>query len=199
MEKSGKGKIALLHDYHHELTSFKRSKKIVIIQTRFPITMTTWYNCWIIYIVCGGLLTKLSDSYDPTDWNPPGSSVHGISQARALERAAISSTGGTSWSRDQTHVSYVSCIAGRFFICWAIMEAPLHSSPLNISLIILVLILPYFPFKKIKKDKKDWYLKRIFNISKIIKTTNSNPWLIYCKWLLFSYDTLPPLHLSFIF
>ena len=126
--------------------NFLWSKKIIIIQARFPITMTT---CWIIYIVCGGLLTKLSDSYDPTDWNPPGSSVHGISQARALEWAAISSTGGTSWSRDQTHVSYVSRIAGRFFICWAIMEAPLHSLPLNINLIILVLILPYFPFKKI--------------------------------------------------
>ena len=46
---------------------------------------------------------------------------------------------------------------------------------------------------------KNWYLKRIFNIPKIIKTTNSNPWLIHCKWLLFSHDTLPPLHLSFIF
>ena len=81
----------LLHDYYHELTSFKRSKKIVIIQTRFPITMATRYNCWIIYIVCGGFVAKLSDSYDPMDWNPPGSSVRGTSQARVLEWAAISS------------------------------------------------------------------------------------------------------------
>ena len=30
--------------------------------------------------------------YDPTDCNPPGSSVHGIVQARILERVAISSS-----------------------------------------------------------------------------------------------------------
>ena len=94
--------------------------------------MATRYNCWIIYIVCGGFVAKLSDSFDSMDWNPPGSSVRGISQARVLEWAAISSTTGTFWPRDQTHVYYVSCIAGRFFIHWAIMEAPLHNLPLNI-------------------------------------------------------------------
>ena len=41
-----------------------------------------------------------------------GSSVHGISQARILEWVAISFSRGSSWFRDQTHVS---CIAGRFF------------------------------------------------------------------------------------
>ena len=43
---------------------------------------------------------------DPMDCSPPGSSVHGISQARILEWVAI------SFSRDQT---WVSCNAGRFF------------------------------------------------------------------------------------
>ena len=53
---------------------------------------------------------------DPIDGNPPGSSVHGIFQARTLEWVAISSSSGSSWPRDQTHVS---CILlhwpGRFF------------------------------------------------------------------------------------
>ena len=49
------------------------------------------------------------------DCSPPGSSVHGIFQARILEWVAISSYRGASWSRDQTHISCVSCIAGRFF------------------------------------------------------------------------------------
>ena len=55
-----------------------------------------------------------------TPWNlqgcrPPGSSVHGIFQARILEWAAISISGWSSWSRDQTHISCNSCLAGWFF------------------------------------------------------------------------------------
>ena len=46
----------------------------------------------------------------PMDYNLPGSSVHGISQARILELVAISSTKGSSQLRDQTLGSYVSCI-----------------------------------------------------------------------------------------
>ena len=44
--------------------------------------------------------------------SPPGSSVHGISQAGILEWVAISSSRGSARHRDWTHVS---CIAGRFF------------------------------------------------------------------------------------
>ena len=40
------------------------------------------------------------------DSSPPGSSVHGIVQARILEWVAISSSRGSSWLRDQTHVSW---------------------------------------------------------------------------------------------
>ena len=47
---------------------------------------------------------------DPMDGSPPGSCVHGILQARTLEWAAVSSSGGSSRPRDQTLVSYVSCI-----------------------------------------------------------------------------------------
>ena len=40
----------------------------------------------------------------------------GILQARMLEWVAMPYSGGSSWSRDQTHVSCGSCIAGGFFI-----------------------------------------------------------------------------------
>ena len=45
---------------------------------------------------------------DPVDSSPPDSSVHGILQARILERVAISSSRGSFWPRDRTHVSCVS-------------------------------------------------------------------------------------------
>ena len=52
------------------------------------------------------------NSSQPMDCSPPGSSVHGILQARILEWAAISFYRGSSWPRDQTQVS---CTAGRYF------------------------------------------------------------------------------------
>ena len=55
------------------------------------------------------------------DWSPPGSSVHGILQARILECVAISFSRGSSWPRDRTQVSHT---AGRCFNLWAAREAP---------------------------------------------------------------------------
>ena len=49
---------------------------------------------------------------DPVDCSPPGSSVHGILQARILEWVAFHFSGGSSRPRDQTRIS---CIAGRLF------------------------------------------------------------------------------------
>ena len=48
--------------------------------------------------------------WDPMDCSLPGSSVCRIFQARILERVAISSSRGSSQARDQTHISYISCI-----------------------------------------------------------------------------------------
>ena len=49
---------------------------------------------------------------NPMDCTLPGSSVHGILQARILEWVAIPFFKRSSWPRDQTQVSH---IAGRFF------------------------------------------------------------------------------------
>ena len=57
---------------------------------------------------------------DPLDCSPPGSSVHGISQARILEWVAISFSRGSSWPRDWTHVSW---IGRQILYHWATQEA----------------------------------------------------------------------------
>ena len=44
---------------------------------------------------------------DPTDCSPPGSSVHGILQARILERVAVPFSMGSSQPRDQTRFPYI--------------------------------------------------------------------------------------------
>ena len=58
--------------------------------------------------------------WDPVDYSPPGSSVHGISQARILEWVAISFSKASSQPRDQTRVSSI----GRHVLYhWATREA----------------------------------------------------------------------------
>ena len=49
------------------------------------------------------------------DYSPPGSFVHKILQARILEWVAMPSSRGSSWLRDPTRVSDVSCI-GRWVL-----------------------------------------------------------------------------------
>ena len=47
---------------------------------------------------------------NPMGYNPPGSSVHGIFQARILEWVAIPFSRGSSRPGDRTHFSCISCI-----------------------------------------------------------------------------------------
>ena len=49
---------------------------------------------------------------NPMDYSLPGSSVHGILQARILECVAMPSSRGSPQARART---WISCIAGRFF------------------------------------------------------------------------------------
>ena len=70
-----------------------------------------------MWLLCQSLsCVRLCDSMD---YSLPGSSIHGIFQAR--RRVAISFSRESSLPRDQTQVS---CIAGRFFIVWGPWDAP---------------------------------------------------------------------------
>ena len=70
------------------------------------------------------------------DCIPPGSSVHGISQARILEWVAISFPRTSSWPRDRTQVS---CIVRKILYHWATREAQGKYRGTNIYLTV-------FPF-----------------------------------------------------
>ena len=65
----------------------------------------------------------------------PGSSIHGIFQARMLELVATSFSRGSSWPRDRT---WVSRTAGRLFTIWATRGSPTH---IRESLCILLTII----------------------------------------------------------
>ena len=61
------------------------------------------------------MCSLLSDSLQPRNCSPPGSSVHEILQARILAWVAMPSSRGSSWPRDWTWVFCVSCI-GRWIL-----------------------------------------------------------------------------------
>ena len=61
---------------------------------------------------------------NPMGYSPPGTSIHGVFQARILEWVAIPFSRGSSQSRDQTHVSSIFCIGKQILYHWAIQEVP---------------------------------------------------------------------------
>ena len=78
-------------------------------------SLKRWYLVWILTCVCAKSLQSCPTLCHPMDCGPPGSSVHWILQTRILEWVAMPSSRGSSWPRDQTHVSYISCI-GRWVL-----------------------------------------------------------------------------------
>ena len=79
--------------------------------------------------MCVCVYSIVSNSLQPMDSSPPVSSVHGILQARIMERVARPSSRGSSQPRDQTCISCVSCIGRRFFTncaTWGAQNEMLH-------------------------------------------------------------------------
>ena len=106
-----------------------------------PFSNSTW--CLRV-LSCSVMSSQLF--CDPMDL--PGSSVHGIFQARVLDWVAISSSRGSSQRRDWTRVSYIFC-TGRCILChWATGKP-------------LVRIAPKFSVPK----KNPFYFKNTLNFS----------------------------------
>ena len=119
---------------------------LLMVLTLFPPTF--WWNVTQLYFQ-GYLVTLRCDRFDvtrliictdiyesesevaqscltlcePVDCSLPGSSIHGILQARILEWVAISFSRGSSPPRDWTQISH---IAGRCFNLWVTREAPIY-------------------------------------------------------------------------
>ena len=122
------------------------------------IYITTWlavlysFNLFLIYfwsfLILGWKVKSESEVTqscptlcNPVDCSPPGSSIHGIFQARILEWVAISFSRGSSRPRDRTEVSR---IAGRCFNLWATREALSWVIWAMYVILFLFLLLSYY-------------------------------------------------------
>ena len=105
---------------------------------------------------------------DPVDCSPPGSSIHGILQARILAWVAISFSRGSSQPRDRTQVSH---IAGRRFnlyttrvalmFCLCVLQSPFMKKTQLLSK-------PSFAFGKLP-IKKQWVFPFVTKLNKKLK------------------------------
>ena len=78
----------------------------------------------VFLCVCAKLLQSCLTPCDAMDCSPPGSSVHGILQARIPEWVAMPFPRGSSKPRDRTHVFYVSCIGKQVLFYWPHLGSP---------------------------------------------------------------------------
>ena len=162
---------------------------LLMVLTLFPPTF--WWNVTQLYFQ-GYLVTLRCDRFDvtrliictdiyesesevaqscltlcePVDCSLPGSSIHGILQARILEWVAISFSRGSSPPRDWTQISH---IAGRCFNLWVTREAPRYINNLYwyiyiciymyIHIYVCVYICIYISeeFNFLKKKKLGYY------------------------------------------
>ena len=70
-------------------------------------SMTFWVLTRRACVLARSVAQSCPILFDPMDYSPPGSSVHGVFPARLLEWVAISSSKESSRPRDQTHVSWI--------------------------------------------------------------------------------------------
>ena len=74
--------------------------------SQIPQQMIIYSFDWRAALSIHSLVTQSCPTLcSPMDCSLPGSSVHGIHQGRILERVAISFSRGSSWPRDETHIS----------------------------------------------------------------------------------------------
>ena len=79
---------------------------------KYPLFTDVTDNIFHLPFVCmrAKSLHSCQTLCDPMDCSPPGSSVHGILQAKILEWVAMPSSRGSSWRKDWTHIAYIFCV-----------------------------------------------------------------------------------------
>ena len=163
-----------------------------------------------------GMCVKLLQSYlilcNPMDCSSPGCSVHGILQARILEWIIISFSRVSSWPRDWTQVSYVSCTGRQALYHWRLLGGEavtvshsvvpeLNYSRLRLCFVQSWLLWPHRlePARLLcpwDSPGKKTQVGCHFLLRGIFPTQGSNPGLLHCRHIQREYclcqsDSLP--------
>ena len=120
------------------------------------------------------------------DCSPPGSSVHGVFQARLLKWVSISFSRGSSRPRDQTHVS---CIGRRILYHWATRKAQVWTFSQFSSVTSCVqLATPWTAALQASLSITNrWRLLKLLSITLVMPSNH----LIFCRPLLLLPSVFP--------
>jgi len=118
------------NDVKFESQLWLASKSILFMMTHCFKSLNSQHPAWHLPHGCKSLhasksLHSCPSLCNPLDCSPPGSSVHGILQARILEWVTMPSSKGSSKPRDQTRGSFVSCIGWRVLYHQHHLESPI--------------------------------------------------------------------------
>ena len=131
----------------------------------------------------------------PMDCSLPGSSIHGIFQARILEWVAISFSRRSSWSRDRTRVS---CLVGRHFTVWAtIVYSPKSESESHS--VVSDSLWPHGLYSPWNSLGQNTGVGSLSLLQGIFPTQGSNPGLPHCRWILYQLSHKGSLIKQYIF
>ena len=152
---------------HSQSSYLRQNPCFYLTQTRPKLIIICQFISvlWNIEFVCMFMFTKyiiyIKDTVHASllrsvwffmDCSSPGSSVHGIFQAKILEWVAISPSRGSSWPRGGAHISCNSCTADGFFTTEP-LESPQWASAVGKIPIFLSKVL----HNDIYASKKIWY------------------------------------------
>ena len=98
------------------LSTNQAASLVTVMNLRNSFQLLSYQNPMLMRVMkVAWLLSCVQLFGESIDSSLPGSSVHGILQARTLEWVAISYSRGSSRPRDWIHISYAPCI-GRWIL-----------------------------------------------------------------------------------
>ena len=109
-----------MHIYKYEEAKERKQvwQNVVFGESRQRILNSMWYFFLKVSMHAYSVTQSCLDLCNHKDSSLPGPSVHGTFQARILAWVAISSSRGSSWSRDWTHISCSSWIHRKILWQW---------------------------------------------------------------------------------
>ena len=116
------------------------------------------------------------------DCSPPGSSVHGIFQARILASVTISFSRGSFWPKNQTCVSWT----GRLFLySWANQESPFKMNESESCSVMSTSLQSHGLYGLWNSPGQNTGVGSQSLLQEILTTQGSNPGLLHCRHILY--------------